>query len=251
MVLAQFEPAESKCQKWLTIVKWKREVASFFFQVIQWLANEWIIGQGCFYHLPLNEWMTYYQCRGEKRVQRSSFLLLVLRLSSFAKAAWVELILWTNVLPHIVSIESHLLDFTPAFSLIWWISHVSIVTSFITWSILTNCFSLITRLLSQKILIQYHLGRKRTVPMSRLSKLKNQLELIDNHGEQLADYQMMRKWYVYGAMQGKEIFYIYIVILSILCFRHPKVVKEMYFLLEVIKIIPANQLMLCLICSFN
>ena len=40
MVLAQFEPTESKCQKWLTIVKWKREVASFFFQVIQWLAND-------------------------------------------------------------------------------------------------------------------------------------------------------------------------------------------------------------------
>ena len=41
---------------------------------------------------------------------------------------------------------------------------------------------------------------------------------------------------------------------SILFFERPKVVKEMYvrdFLLEVIKIIPINQLMLCLICHFN
>ena len=31
----------------------KREDSRSFFQVIQWLANEWIIGQCCFYHLPL------------------------------------------------------------------------------------------------------------------------------------------------------------------------------------------------------
>ena len=58
--------------------------------------------------------------------------------------------LMDSVLLHIVRIESHLLDFTSAFSLIWWISHISIVTSFITWSIVTNCLSLITRLSSQK-----------------------------------------------------------------------------------------------------
>ena len=150
MVLEQFEPTESKCQKWSTISRWKGEIASSFFQVIQWLANGWIIGQCCFYHLPLKEWMTYYQFRGEKRVQRPSLRFLVLRLSSFTVVAWLELILWTSVLPHIFWIESHLLDFTSAFSLIWWISHVSIVTSFITWSILTNCLPLITRLLLQK-----------------------------------------------------------------------------------------------------
>ena len=58
-------------------------------------------------------------------------------------------LLWTSVVPHIVWIESHLLDFTSIFSLIWWILHVSKVTSFITWSILINCLSLITRLLPQ------------------------------------------------------------------------------------------------------
>ena len=79
-----------------------------------------------------------YQFRGEKRVQRRSLRFLSLRLSSFTIAAWVELILWTSVLLHIVWIESYLLDFTSAFSLIWWISYVSIVTSFITWIILTN-----------------------------------------------------------------------------------------------------------------
>ena len=132
------------------ISKWKKEIASYFFQVIQWFANGWIIGKCCFYHLPLEEWMAYYQFRGEKKVQIPSLLFLVLSLSIFTIAAWMEFILWISVLPHIVWIESHLLGFTSAFSLIWWISHVSIVTSFITWSILTNCFSLITRLLSQK-----------------------------------------------------------------------------------------------------
>ena len=33
-----------------------------------------------------------------------------------------------------------------------------------------------------KNLIQYHQGQKRVVPMSRLSKRKNQPESIDNHG---------------------------------------------------------------------
>ena len=150
MVLEQFDPTESKCQKWSTISRWKGEIASSFFQVIQWLANGWIIGQCCFYHMPLKKRMTYYQFRGDKRIQGPSLQVLVLRLSSFTIAAWVELLLWTSVQPHIVWIKSHLLDFTSKFSLIWWISDVSIVTSFIAWSILTSCVSLITRLLLQK-----------------------------------------------------------------------------------------------------
>ena len=150
MVLEQFEPIQSKCRKWLAISRWKGEIASSFFQVIQWFANGWIIGQCCFYHLPLKEWIKYYQFRGEKRVQRQSLRFLFVRLSSFTIAAWVKLILWTSVLAHIVWIESHLVNFTSAFSLTWWISHMSIVTSFITWNVLTNCLSLITRLLSQK-----------------------------------------------------------------------------------------------------
>ena len=77
-----------------------------YFQVRKWLANGWIIGQCC------------YQFRGEKKVQRPSLWFLFLRLSSFTIVAWVELILWTSVLPHIVWIGSHLLDFTSAFSLI-------------------------------------------------------------------------------------------------------------------------------------
>ena len=148
MVLKQFEPTESKYQEWLWISKLKEGIVCSFFQVIQWLANGWIIGQCCFYHLPLKEWMSYYEFREEKRVQRPSLQLLVLMLSSFTK--WVKLMLWTSVLPHIVWIESHLLAFTFAFSFIWWISHVSILTSFITGSILTYCLSLITRLMPQK-----------------------------------------------------------------------------------------------------
>ena len=45
------------------------------------------------------------------------------------------------------------------------------------------------------------------------------------------------------------IFYIYIVIFNILCFECPNVVKEMQ--LELVKIIPTNQLMLYLICHFS
>ena len=150
MVLEQFGPTESKCQKWWTISRWQGETASSYFLVIQWLENGWMTSQCCCYDLPLKEWITYYQLRGEKRVQRPSLWFLVLRLPSFAIAAWVELRLWTSVLLHIVWIESHLLCFTFAFSLIWWILHVSIVTLFKTWSILINCLSLITKLLSQK-----------------------------------------------------------------------------------------------------
>ena len=90
-----------------------------------------------------------------------------------------------------------LLDFSSAFPLIWGISQVSILISFITESILTNCFSLIFK-------IQYHEGRKRAVPMSRPSKRKNQPESIDNHGGHLPDYQTMRKRCLYCAMEGKE-----------------------------------------------
>ena len=151
MVLEQFEPTESRCQKWSTISRWKGEIVSSFFQVIQWLEKRCIIGQCCFHHLPLHESMACYEFRGEKRFERLSLRFLVLRLSNFTKAAWVKLILWTSMLSHIVCIESHLLDFTSAFSLIWWTSHVSIVTSLITWRIQTNCLFLITRLLSKKI----------------------------------------------------------------------------------------------------
>ena len=43
-----------------------------------------------------------------------------------------------------------------------------------------------------KNLIQYHQGRKRTVPLLGLSKRKNQPEFMDNHGH-LPDYQAMQK----------------------------------------------------------
>ena len=54
-----------------------------------------------------------------------------------------------------------------------------------------------------KNLIQNHQDRKRAVPMSRPSKRKNQSESIDNHRGNLPDYQIMRKWCAYCAMEGK------------------------------------------------
>ena len=139
-----------------------------------------------------------------EKCSSTKFLVRCPKVVKLYSATWVGLVLWTNVLPHIVWIESHLLDFTSAFSLIWWILHVSIATSFATWVILTNCFSLITRFLLQKILIKYYQDRKRALPMSRPSKRKNQPKLIDNHGRHLPDYQTMRKRCAYCAMEGKE-----------------------------------------------
>ena len=55
-----------------------------------------------------------------------------------------------------------------------------------------------------KILIRYHQGQKRAVPMSRPSKRKNQSELIENHGRHLPDYQKMGKQCTYCSMEGKE-----------------------------------------------
>ena len=55
-----------------------------------------------------------------------------------------------------------------------------------------------------KKLIQYSQGRKKSVPMSRPSKRKNQLDSIDNQGGHLPDYQTMWKRCVYCAIEGKE-----------------------------------------------
>ena len=148
--------------------------------------------------------MTYYQARGEKRAQRTSLRFLVLRLSSFTIAAWVELISWTSVLPHIFWMESHLLDFTSAFSLI--LMDISFVNSYLIYNMKhpSKLILLDYKIVIAKNLIQYHQGRKRAVPMSRPSKRKNQPESIDNHGGHLPYYQTMRKRCSYCAMEGEE-----------------------------------------------
>ena len=84
------------------------------------------------------------------------------------------------------------------FDLIWWISHMPIIASFITWNILRNCPSF------QKYRVQYHQDWKMIVPMSRPSKKKNQPESIDNHGGHLPDYQTMQKRGANCAMAVKE-----------------------------------------------
>ena len=141
--------------------------------------------------LPWKEWMTYYQVRGEKRVQRTSLWFLVLRLSRFTIAAWVELILWTSILPHIFCMESHLLDFTSAFSLI--LIDISFVNSYLIYNMKhpSKLFLLDYKIVIAKNLIQYHQGRKRAVPMSRPSKRKNQLNrliIIEDI------YQITKRW---------------------------------------------------------
>ena len=107
-----------------------------------------------------------------------------------------------------------------------------------------------------KNLVQYHQGRKRIVPMSRQPKRKNQPELIDNHSHILSKGKKLFPkasnwglyiiyalyifaktlwifiWFLYISRNLFEfficiIFYIYIVIFSVLCFERSKVVKEM------------------------
>ena len=148
--------------------------------------------------------MTCYQFRGEKRVQRPGLRFLFLKLSSFTIAAWAELILWTSVLPHIVWIERHLLNLTSVF--FFDLMDIACVNSYLIHNMKhSNQFSLLDyKIIVAKNLMQYHQGRKRTVPMSRPSKRNNQPESIDNHGGHLPDYQTMRKQYAYCAMESKE-----------------------------------------------
>ena len=69
--------------------------------------------------------------RGEKG-SKTKLSVPYLKVVSSKIAEWVELTLQARVPSHIVWIESHLLAFSSPFLLIWGISHVSIVTSFIT-----------------------------------------------------------------------------------------------------------------------
>ena len=145
---------QSKWQKWSTISRSKGELVSSFFlgntMACKWMDNRPVLLSSS--DLPLKEWMTYYQFRGKKRVQIQSIRFVVIRLSSFTIAICVDhgLILWSTIMLLIFWIESHLLDFASAFFLIWWILNVPIVISLMTWNILPNCVSLITRLVSQK-----------------------------------------------------------------------------------------------------
>ena len=169
MVLEQFEPTESKYQKRSTISRWKGETASSFFLARQWLANGWIIGQCCFYHLPLKEW--HYQFRGEKRGQRPSPRVLVLTLSSFTIAAWVELILWTRIRFY-VRILFNLMD-------------IACVNKYLIHNMKhPNKLSLLDyKIVVAKNLNQYHQGRKKAVPMLRPSKWRtNQNRLMIREG---------------------------------------------------------------------
>ena len=204
MILEQFEATENKCPKWSTISRWKAKIASSFFQVIQWFASRWIIGQCCFHHLTLKEWMTYYQFRGEKRVQRPSLRFLVLRLSSFTIAAWVDLTDQRTATYRVHRKSS------VGFSLRIFLDLMDIacVNSYLIYNLKhpNKLYLLHYNIVVVKNLIQYHQGRKRAVSMSRPFKRKCQPESIDNHGEHLhsADYQTMRKRCTYCAMEGKE-----------------------------------------------
>ena len=80
----------------------------------KWMDNRSVL----FLSSALEGMIDILSVQRREKSSKTKSLVLVLRLSSFTIAAWVELILWTSVLLHIVCIESHLLDFTSAFPLI-------------------------------------------------------------------------------------------------------------------------------------
>ena len=166
MVSKQFKPTGSKYQKWSTISWWRGEIASSFFQVIQWLANGKIIGQCCFSHLTLKEGMTYHQFRGDKKAQKPSLQFLVLRLSSFTIVTWVELIL---CLDRESSVRFYLCSFFDMMD-------IACINSYFIYNMKhPNKLPLLDyKIVVAKSLIQYLWGQKRAVPMSRPSKRKNQ-----------------------------------------------------------------------------
>ena len=69
---------------------------------------------------------------------------------------------------------------------------------------LNKLFPLDYKIVVTKNLIQYHVDRKRIVPMLKPSKRKKQPELIDNHGGYLPNLQAIQKRCMYCAMEGKE-----------------------------------------------
>ena len=138
--------------------------------------------------------MLLVQRREKGSEERKGFKgFLVLKLSSLTIAAWVELILWTSVLPHTIWIESHIVRY---YRIFFDLMDIACVNSYLIYTMkYSNKLSLLDYKTDvAKSLIQYHQGRKK----------KNQPESIDNHGGHLPDYQTMRKRCTYCAIEGKE-----------------------------------------------
>ena len=139
----------------------------------------------------------------KKRVQRRILWFLVLRLSSFPIAAWVELILWTSVLPHIFWIKKSSVRFY--LRIFFDLMDIARVNSCLNYNMKhPNKLSFLDYKVVAKNLIQYHQGWKRPAPIMRSSKTKNKPDPIHNHAGHSPDYQTMRKRGVHSAMEGKE-----------------------------------------------
>ena len=135
--------------------------------------------------------MTYYQFRGEKRVQRPSLQFSIVDFMDQHTAAYR--------LDGKSSVRFYLRIF---FDLM----DIACVNSYLIYNMKhPNKLSLLDyKIVVARNLIQYHQGWKRAVPMSRPSKRKDQPESIDNHGWHWSDYQTMRKRCAYCAIDGKE-----------------------------------------------
>ena len=199
MVLEQFQPTESKCQKWSTISRWNGEIASFFIQIIQWMDSPSVLLLS-----SALEWMNDISVQGREhgsKTKSSVPCLKVVKLynSGMSGVNIMDQGTATYHLDRKSSVRFYLRIF---FDLM----DIACVNSYLIYNMKhPNKLSLLYyKILVAKSQIQYHQGQKRAVPMSRPSKRKNQPELIDNHGGHLPDYQTMQKRCAYCAMEAKE-----------------------------------------------
>ena len=199
MVLEQFQPTESKCQKWSTISRWNGEIASFFIQIIQWMDSPSVLLLS-----SALEWMNDISVQGREhgsKTKSSVPCLKVVKLynSGVSGVNIMDQGTATYHLDRKSSVRFYLRIF---FDLM----DIACVNSYLIQNMKhPNKLPLLDyKIFAAKNLIQYCQGRKRTVPISWPSKRKNQPESIDNHVGHLPDYQMMQKRCVYCAMEGKE-----------------------------------------------
>ena len=196
MVLEQFQPTESKCQKWSTISRWNGVIASFFIQIIQWIDSPSVLLLSSAF-----EWMNDISVQGREHGSKTKSSVpcpKVVKLynSGMSGVNLMDQGTATYHLDRKSSVRFYLCIF---FDLM----DIACVNSYLIQNMKhPNKLPLLYyKIFAAKNLIQY---QKRTVPISWPSKRKNQPESIDNHVGHLPDYQMMRKRCLYCAIEGKE-----------------------------------------------
>ena len=209
MVLEQFEPTESKCQKWSTISRWKGEIASSFLIVIssgntmacKWMDNRSVLLLSSALE-GVNDILSVQ--RGEKGWKTKSSVTSPKFVKLYNSGMGGVDLMDQRTAAYRLDRKSSARFYLHIF---FDLMDIACVNSYLIYNMKhPNKLSLLYyEILVAESQIQYHQGQKRAVPMSRPSKRKNQPESIDNHGGHLPDYQTMRKRCAYCAMEGKKI----------------------------------------------